>query len=124
MVVTHLTRIAIHDHSTHRRTLLFQAFNSTTKQSMLTFPVLSSYVLTALLLNWPDVTWITDFIIPYMDIPELAYLFIVLNSLQGPVIREYFHFGMSDLHEMKFFRKLRYWYIQIIMKYVQYVFIY
>ena len=46
-----------------------------------------------------------------------------LNNLIGQN-REYFHFGMSDLHEIKFFRKLRYWSIQISMKCVQYVFTY
>ena len=31
-------------------------------------------------------TWTTGFIIPYTGVPELGYLFIILNSLQGPVI--------------------------------------
>ena len=31
-------------------------------------------------------TWITGFIIPYTGVAELGYLFIILNSLQGPVI--------------------------------------
>ena len=31
-------------------------------------------------------TWISGFIIPYTGVPELGYLFIILNSLQGPVI--------------------------------------
>ncbi|XP_072029568.1 uncharacterized protein [Amphiura filiformis] len=31
-------------------------------------------------------TWISGFIIPYTGVAELGYLFIILNSLQGPVI--------------------------------------
>ena len=31
-------------------------------------------------------TWITGFIIPYTGIPDLWYVFIILNSLQGPII--------------------------------------
>ena len=31
-------------------------------------------------------TWISGFIIPYTGVAALGYLFIILNSLQGPVI--------------------------------------
>ena len=70
---------------------------------------------------------ITLYLLTVSSEQHICLVYFVPNLYTGEITTSdktenmFVHFGMSELHEIKLFRKLRYWSTQIIMKYVQYL---